>query len=63
MRRATSASRASSASARRARTTPGSRTPSWLKVKGVNEQEFVIGGFTEGEGSRSKTFGGVLVGY
>jgi bifunctional non-homologous end joining protein LigD len=41
----------------------GQRTPSWLKIKGVNEQEFVVGGFTEGEGSRSKTFGGVLVGY
>jgi|CXWL01.1.fsa_nt_gi bifunctional non-homologous end joining protein LigD len=41
----------------------GARTPSWVKIKGVNEQEFVIGGFTEGEGSRSKTFGGVLVGY
>lgn len=41
----------------------GQRTPSWLKVKTVNEQEFVIGGFTEGEGSRSKTFGGVLIGY
>ncbi len=27
------------------------------------EQEFVVGGYTEGEGSRSKTFGGLLVGY
>jgi bifunctional non-homologous end joining protein LigD len=42
---------------------PGVRTHSWLKVKGVNEQEFVVGGFTEGEGSRAKTFGGILVGY
>jgi len=42
---------------------PGVRTHSWLKIKGVNEQEFVVGGFTEGEGSRAKTFGGVLVGY
>jgi bifunctional non-homologous end joining protein LigD len=41
----------------------GLRTRSWLKVKAVNEQEFVVGGFTEGEGSRSKTFGGLLVGY
>ena len=32
-------------------------------MKDVNEQEFVVGGFTEGEGSRSKTFGGLLVGY
>ena len=36
---------------------------SWLKVKNVIEQEFVVGGYTEGEGSRSKTFGGLLVGY
>jgi bifunctional non-homologous end joining protein LigD len=42
---------------------PGVRSKSWLKVKDVNEQDFVVGGFTEGEGSRSKTFGGLLVGY
>jgi bifunctional non-homologous end joining protein LigD len=42
---------------------PGLRTRSWLKMKSVNQQEFVVGGFTEGEGSRSKTFGGLLVGY
>jgi bifunctional non-homologous end joining protein LigD len=41
----------------------GIRSRSWLKIKSVNEQEFVVGGFTEGEGSRSKTFGGLLVGY
>ncbi len=39
------------------------RSGAWLKVKNVNEQDFVIGGYTEGEGSRTKTFGGVLVGY
>lgn len=39
------------------------RSRLWLKVKDVTEQEFVIGGYTEGEGSRSKTFGGLLVGY
>jgi bifunctional non-homologous end joining protein LigD len=32
-------------------------------MKSVHEQEFVVGGFTEGEGSRKKTFGGLLVGY
>jgi bifunctional non-homologous end joining protein LigD len=42
---------------------PGGRTGSWLKVKAVLEQEFVVGGYTEGEGSRSKTFGGLLVGF
>ena len=41
----------------------GARSRSWLKVKNVLEQEFVVGGYTEGEGSRSKTFGGLLVGY
>ncbi|HXK32762.1 MAG TPA: non-homologous end-joining DNA ligase [Dehalococcoidia bacterium] len=41
----------------------GLRTQAWLKVKNVNEQEFVVGGFTQGEGSRAKTFGGLLVGY
>jgi len=42
---------------------PGLRSKSWLKIKIVNEQEFVIGGYTQGEGSRAKTFGGILVGY
>jgi bifunctional non-homologous end joining protein LigD len=42
---------------------PGARTGAWLKVKNVLEQEFVVGGYTEGEGSRSKTFGGLLIGY
>ncbi len=41
---------------------PGARSQSWLKFKNTNEQEFVVGGYTEGEGSRSKTFGGLLVG-
>jgi bifunctional non-homologous end joining protein LigD len=41
----------------------GVRSRSWMKVKHVNEQDFVVGGFTEGEGSRKKTFGGLLVGY
>ncbi|MBI2755830.1 MAG: ATP-dependent DNA ligase [Chloroflexi bacterium] len=42
---------------------PGLRSRSWLKVKSVLEQEFVIGGFTEGEGARRTTLGGLLVGY
>lgn len=41
----------------------GVRSQAWLKIKNVNEQEFVVGGFTEGEGSRARTFGGLLVGY
>ncbi len=42
---------------------PDARSRNWLKMKSVNEQEFVIGGYTEGEGSRAKTFGGLLAGY
>jgi bifunctional non-homologous end joining protein LigD len=42
---------------------PGVRSAAWLKIKSVQEQEFVIGGYTEGEGARSKTFGGLLIGY
>jgi bifunctional non-homologous end joining protein LigD len=42
---------------------PGARSRSWLKVKGVREQEFVIGGYTRGAGARSATFGALLLGY
>lgn len=38
------------------------RTPSWLKVKCFNQQEFVVGGFTEPEGTRDQ-FGAMLLGY
>jgi DNA ligase D-like protein (predicted ligase) len=38
------------------------RSPSWLKFKCVNEQEFVIGGFTDPKGSR-KGLGALLLGY
>jgi len=41
---------------------PGKRSPDWLKFKCVNEQEFVIGGFTDPAGSRIG-FGALLVGY
>jgi bifunctional non-homologous end joining protein LigD len=41
---------------------PGRRSGSWIKVKVLNEQEFVIGGFTPPGGSR-KYFGALLVGY
>jgi bifunctional non-homologous end joining protein LigD len=40
----------------------GRRTGAWIKIKLHLEQEFVIGGFTEPEGSR-KYFGAVLVGF
>lgn len=38
------------------------RSRDWLKFKCVNEQEFVIGGYTEPQGSRID-FGALLVGY
>jgi bifunctional non-homologous end joining protein LigD len=41
---------------------PGRRSGAWIKLKCVNEQEFVIGGFTPPQGVR-KHFGALLVGY
>jgi bifunctional non-homologous end joining protein LigD len=40
---------------------PGQRTGSWIKVKVTREQEFVIGGYTDPEGTRPH-FGSLLVG-
>jgi len=40
----------------------GRRSRDWLKFKCVNEQEFVIGGYTEPRGHRVG-FGALLVGY
>ena len=42
---------------------PGELGRTWLKFKGVKEQEFVVGGFTQGEGSRKSTFGALALGY
>ena len=41
---------------------PGRRSGAWIKLKSVNEQEFVIGGYTPPGGAR-KYFGAILVGY
>jgi len=41
---------------------PGRRSGSWIKLKTVHQQEFVIGGYTPPAGSR-KYFGAILVGY
>jgi bifunctional non-homologous end joining protein LigD len=38
------------------------RSRDWLKFKCINEQEFVIGGYTDPKGSRAG-FGALLVGY
>ncbi len=41
----------------------GRRSRNWLKIKGTREDEFVIGGYTQGVGSRADTFGALLLGY
>jgi bifunctional non-homologous end joining protein LigD len=38
------------------------RSRDWLKFKCINEQEFVIGGYTDPKGSR-RAFGALLIGY
>ena len=40
----------------------GRRSGAWIKLKCLNEQEFVIGGYTPPQGAR-KHFGAILVGY
>jgi bifunctional non-homologous end joining protein LigD len=40
----------------------GGRSRDWLKLKCVLEQEFVIGGFTDPQGTRN-AFGSLLIGY
>ena len=42
---------------------PGKRNGSWLKVKNIGRQEFVIGGWQEGEGRRRNRLGSILLGY
>ncbi len=38
------------------------RSRDWIKLKAVRQQEFVIGGYTQPQGSRAR-FGALLVGY
>ena len=42
---------------------PGERSGSWLKVKNINRQELVIGGWLAGKGRRSGQIGALLMGY
>jgi bifunctional non-homologous end joining protein LigD len=42
---------------------PGKRNGSWLKVKNIGRQEFVICGWQEGEGRRRNRLGSLLLGY
>jgi bifunctional non-homologous end joining protein LigD len=41
---------------------PGRRAASWVKVKNVGRQEFVIGGWMPGKGRRQERIGALLVG-
>jgi bifunctional non-homologous end joining protein LigD len=40
---------------------PGKRTRDWIKVKTRNRQEFVIAGYTRGQGRRSRSFGSLVL--
>ena len=42
---------------------PGARSGSWLKIKRVKSQELVVCGYTDGAGTRSSTFGALILGY
>lgn len=41
----------------------GDRGPNWIKVKIRREQEFVVLGYTPGEGHRAWAFGALILGY
>ena len=40
----------------------GTRSRSWLKIKRTQSEEFVVGGYMEGAGARSGTFGSLVLG-
>jgi bifunctional non-homologous end joining protein LigD len=42
---------------------PAKRSEAWLKIKATHSDEFVVGGYTAGSGSRASTFGSLIVGY
>jgi bifunctional non-homologous end joining protein LigD len=41
---------------------PGRRTRDWLKIKTHGRQEFVIAGYTKGQGRRASSFGSLVLG-
>ena len=57
-----SASRGSSPSGPTRRTGRARRTREWLKIKTHGRQEFVIAGYTKGQGRRSGRFGSLVLG-
>ena len=61
-RRWSRASRASSPSASTAPTRPGERSRAWLKLKAAQSAEFLVGGYTRGNGAR-EPLGALLLGY
>ena len=42
---------------------PGRRSPSWLKIKIIQRQEFVVGGWIPEDGHRTGRIGSMLLGY
>jgi bifunctional non-homologous end joining protein LigD len=42
---------------------PGKRSGAWLKIKNQQRQEFVIGGWVPGAGSRAGKVGALVIGY
>jgi bifunctional non-homologous end joining protein LigD len=42
---------------------PGRRSHEWLKIKTHGRQEFVVAGYTRGQGRRSGRFGSLILGY
>jgi bifunctional non-homologous end joining protein LigD len=42
---------------------PGRRTREWVKIKTHGRQEFVVAGYTRGQGRRSGRFGSLILGY
>ena len=42
---------------------PGRRNRTWLKVKTHGRQEFVVAGYTRGQGRREGRFGSLILGY
>jgi bifunctional non-homologous end joining protein LigD len=48
---------------RDSRYAPGKRTRDWLKIKTHGRQEFVICGYSKGQGRRADRFGSLILGY
>jgi len=48
---------------RRSAYEPSQRSRQWLKVKAVQEQEFLVCGYLPGDGWRASTFGALVLGY